>query len=119
MGTERVLFVTLALYFLVSMWFFIDLSRREKKLNDHITRLYRRFNEIEQNVQQVKLATKIARNAMQDDIKGLRNDVDHLVEDLAEPAKENAAAEARVLQGLENLLDYNPEIARKAVKGDV
>lgn len=122
MTAERVLFLALVVYFLVTTWFFVDLCKRIKKQDDRFDGIFRRLCDLEREVPQVKLSFRAARNVVEEDIKGLRVDVDQLREDvldIQEPAKENAAAEARVLQGLENLLDYSPDIARKAVKGDV
>lgn len=122
MDTWEILCLVLVVCFLLVSCTCVDLRRKIDDMRVKTIRSENELSHIKEEVSRMRLASQSVRNVMQDELRGMRVDLNRIQEnvlELQEPAKENAAAEARVLQGLENLLDYNVDAARKAVTGGV
>lgn len=122
MNTWEILCLVLVVCFLSVSWICADLRRKISDMQVKIIRAENELGRTKEEISRMRLASQSVRGVMQDELRGMRADLDRIQEDvlgLQEPVKENAATEARVLQGLENLLDYNVDAARKAVTGGV
>lgn len=88
-----------------------DAQKDIERLEYRIAGMGKAHAELKANYESYARANKADREVL----LGKLNELSHRVDEIEEPVREREKAEAQMLQGLSNILDYNIGVAKKAV----